>query len=76
MQLPSKETVAALRESFPAGCRVELVKMGDPYRPDLVPGTKGTVTYVDGSGSIHVNWDCHSSLAVIYGQDICRKIDG
>ena len=76
MQFPSKETVAAIRERFPVGSRVELVKMGDPYRPDLVPGTKGTVTSVDDSGSIHVSWDCHSSLSVLYGIDICRKIDG
>lgn len=72
----SKETLEALRQRFPVGCRVELVKMSDPYRTDLVPGCCGTVTGVDDCGSIHVNWDIHSSLAVVYGEDACRVIGG
>ena len=27
-----KEELEALREKYPKGCRVELVKMDDPYR--------------------------------------------
>ena len=49
--------------------------MSDPYRTDLVPGCRGTVTSIDDSGSIHVRWDVHSSLAVIYGVDACKKLD-
>lgn len=71
----SKETLEKLRKEYPAGCRVELVKMDDPYRTDLVPGCRGTVEGVDDSGSIHVRWDVHSSLAVIYGVDACKKLD-
>lgn len=74
MTHPSAEQIEQLRTEFPVGSRVELVKMDDPYRTDLVPGTKGTVTCVDDSGSIHVNWDCHSSLAVIYGVDVCKIV--
>ena len=71
----SKEALERLRQEYPVGCRVELTKMNDPYRTDLVPGCRGTVTGVDDSGSIHVNWDIHSSLAVIYGEDACKKLD-
>ena len=71
----SKETLARLREEYPVGCRVELTKMNDPYRVDLVPGCRGTVTGVDDSGSIHVSWDIRSSLAVVYGEDACKKLD-
>ena len=71
----SKETLERLRKEYPQGCRVALTKMNDPYRPDLVPGVKGTVQFVDDSGAIHVRWDCHSSLAVQYGIDACRKLD-
>lgn len=71
----SKETVERLREEFPEGCRVELTKMSDPWRTDLVPGCLGTVAGVDDSGSIHVKWDIGSSLAVIFGEDACRRID-
>ena len=70
----SKETVNRLKEQYPIGCRVELTKMSDPYRTDLVPGCKGTVKFIDDAGSIHVKWDIGSSLAVIFGEDACRRI--
>ena len=70
-----KEELEALREKYPQGCRVELVKMDDPYR-EMPPGLKGTVEDVDDSGSIHVHWDNGSSLAVVYKEDECRKLDG
>ncbi len=71
----SKGTLERLRKEYPVGCRVELTKMNDPYRQDLVPGCRGTVTRVDDAGSIHVDWDSRSSLAVIFGEDACRKLD-
>ena len=71
----SKETLVRLRKDYPSGCRVELTKMNDPYRTDLVPGCKGTVQFVDDAGSIHVRWDIGSSLAVVFGEDACKKLD-
>ena len=71
----SKEALERLRKEYMVGCRVELTKMKDPYRTDLVPGCKGTVTGVDDAGSIHVRWDIGSSLAVVYGEDACKKLD-
>ena len=68
-----KEELDALREKYPQGCRVELVKMDDPYR-EMPPGLKGTVEGVDDSGSIHVHWENGSSLAVVYKEDECRKM--
>ena len=46
--------------------------MEDPYTL-LKPGDGGKVLYVDDAGSIHVQWDRGSSLAVIYGVDMLRK---
>ena len=71
----SKETLERLRKDYPVGCRVELTKMNDPFRTDLVPGCKGTVKFVDDAGSIHIRWDIGSSLAVVFGEDACRKLD-
>lgn len=71
----SKETLQALKERFPQGTRVELVHMDDPYNRKLVPGSKGTVRFVDDMGTIHVSWDCGSSLGIVYGEDSCRKVD-
>ncbi len=71
----SKETLERLRREYPVGCRVELTKMNDPYRTDLVPGCKGTVKSIDDTGTIHVRWDIGSSLGVIFGEDACKKLD-
>ncbi len=68
-----REELEALREKYPQGCHVELVKMDDPYR-DMPPGLKGVVTGVDDS-SIHVDWQNGSTLAVVYKEDECRKVE-
>lgn len=75
MRFPNKETVERIRQAYPVGCRVELTKMSDPYRTDLVPGCKGTVRCVDDTGTIHVSWDIGSSLGVVFGEDSCKRID-
>lgn len=72
MRVISQEALQSLRDRFPQGTRVELVKMDDVQAPPV--GTKGTVLYVDDIGTIHVAWDCGGSLSVAYGEDICRKI--
>ena len=72
MKYPTKEALQRLREQYPAGCRVMLDKMDDPQAPPI--GTKGTVTGVDDTGSLMVNWDNGSGLIVIYGIDRVRKI--
>lgn len=72
----SKETLEKLRKDYPSGARVELICMDDPYSKKLHPGSKGTVRSVDGMGTIHVRWDCGSSLGVVYGEDSCRVIEG
>ena len=70
MRVISKEALQALRERFPKGTRVELVKMDDPQAPPI--GTKGTVRGVDDIGSIMVAWDNGGSLSVALGEDECR----
>ena len=69
------EKLKALREQYPKGCRVRLNCMHDPYRPDLKAGALGTVIGVDDIGTIHVAWDCGSSLGVVFGVDSCSRID-
>ena len=71
-RFPSRETVERIRAQYPVGCRVELIKMDDIQAPPI--GTKGTVTGVDDIGSIMVSWDNGSTLHIVYGDDICRKI--
>lgn len=73
MNFPSKEIVERIRRQFPAGCRIELLRMDDVQAPPI--GTKGTVTGVDDTASVMVNWDNGSGLNVVYGEDICRRCD-
>ena len=68
------EALNRIRQQYTVGARVELTKMNDPYRTDLVPGCRGTVRFVDDMGTIHVRWDIGSSLGVVYGEDACKLI--
>lgn len=70
--LMNEKLLAHLRKAYPAGTRVELVRMDDVQAPPI--GTKGTVYGVDDTGSILVNWDNGSGLNVVYGIDSCRKV--
>ncbi len=72
MQFPSKEVVERIRSEYPAGTRVELVRMDDPQAPPV--GTKGTVKGVDDTGSLLMRWDNGSGLNVVYGEDVVRKV--
>ena len=72
MRFPSKEIVEGIRREYPAGTRVELVRMDDPQAPPI--GTLGTVLGVDDTGSLLMRWDNGSGLNVVYGEDIVRKV--
>lgn len=72
MITPDKKTVEKIRKEYPIGCRVRLLKMEDEQAPPI--GTKGTVRYVDDTGSICVRWDTGSGLHILYGIDKCEKI--
>ena len=74
MNFISKEALQRIREEYTEGTRVELTRMSDPYRTNLVPGCKGTVRFVDDTGTIHVSWDIGSSLGVVYGEDSCKVV--
>lgn len=69
----TKDELKALRSRYPSGTRVELLQMDDVQAPPT--GTKGTVTGVDDTGSLMVDWDNGSGLNVIYGVDRVRKVE-
>ena len=73
-KLPAKEIVLALRERYPKGTRVALVRMNDPYTK-LRPGDLGTVDFIDDAGTTFCLWDNGSMLGVVYGEDEIRLHD-
>ena len=72
MKRINREIIESIKEEYPKGTRVELLKMDDVGAPPI--GTKGTVKCVDSLGSIMVNWDNGSTLSVVYGENLCKKI--
>lgn len=72
IEIPNEKELLAMRKKYKAGIRVCLTKMDDAYAPPI--GTCGTVSYVDDIGSIFVNWDNGSTLALVYGVDKCEVV--
>lgn len=72
MHFPSREQIAALRERYPRGTRVELLCMDDPQAPPT--GTMGEVIGVDDAGQLLVQWETGSSLSLIPGVDSFRIV--
>ena len=68
----SRAELERLRETYPAGSRVELIRMDDEQAPP--PGTHGTGLGVDDIGSLMMAWDNGSSLNVIWRVDTVRKL--
>lgn len=67
MKIPNKKMIKRICKLYPAGTRVELVRMDDAQAPPI--GTHGTVLAVDDTGSLIMQWDNGSTLNVIYGVD-------
>lgn len=73
MRFPNEAELKALRERYPAGTRIRLIQMDDPYAP-VPPGTTGSVAIIDDAGNIHMKWDNGRSLALIEGVDAFEKL--
>lgn len=69
----SRDEVKKIKEQYPAGTRIELVHMDDPYSP-IEPGMQGIVKNVDDCGTIHSVWDNGRTLGVIPGEDVFKII--
>jgi hypothetical protein len=70
---PSRETVERLRKEYPAGCRIVLDEMDDPYTK-IPLGSQATCQGVDDAGNILVPGTTGSSLSIAYGADRCHKV--
>ena len=72
MRLPSREQIAALRERYPRGTKVELLAMDDPQAPPM--RTMGEILGIDDAGQLLVRWETGSSLSLIPGVDSFRIV--
>ena len=63
-----------IKEMYPAGTRIRLIHMSDPYSP-VEDGMRGTVKCVDDIGTLHMRWDNGRSLGLIPEEDDFVVID-
>ena len=61
------EKLRELREMYPEGTKVRLIRMDDIQAPPV--GAIGTVTMVDDMCQVHVHWETGSGLALIPDED-------
>ena len=68
------DALKALRDQYPVGTRVRLVRMTDPYTK-LQHGELGTVEFIDDIGTIFCAWESGSRLGVVHGVDQIMKVE-
>ena len=61
MMFPSRNIVERLRKEYPAGCRIVLDEMDDPYTKIPI-GSQATCQGVDDAGNIMAAWDTGSFM--------------
>lgn len=67
-RIPCEPEIRKLRKRFPAGCRIELLAIADPYLGPN-PGEQGTVQGVDDLGQIKVQWDSGIAISIVPEED-------
>lgn len=63
----NKEKIEMLKEQYPPGTRIRLLRMDDSQSPPI--NTVGTVNGIDDAGQILMSWDNGSSLSLIINED-------
>ena len=71
----SEKLVYNIKKTYPPGTRIKLIEMDDPYAP-VSSGTRGTVTFVDDAGTVHMKWDNGRTLGIVPNVDDFRKLSG
>lgn len=65
---PKREQVERIKSKYPAGTRIRLDSMDDPYAP-ISPGTEGVVDFVDDICTLHCKFENGRVFGVIPGED-------
>jgi len=55
------------------GRRIQLIDCTDEFTP-MAPGSQGTISHIDNTGTVFVDWDNGSALGLIPGIDKWKYI--
>lgn len=72
MMIYHEKKVEQLRRQYPEGTKLCLDFMDEAGMP---VGLRGTVSFVDDAGQIHMHWENGRSLALVPGVDTFHKLD-
>ena len=70
----SKERIEKLKDEYPKGTPIRLLKLTDQYRTIPI-GAEGTVSCVDDIGTVHVDWGGGSRLGLVPDEDEFEKVN-
>lgn len=59
--------VESIKKKYTPGMKIMLIRMKN--EPQMKPGLKGRVDFIDGIGQIHMKWENGSGLALIPNED-------
>lgn len=68
----SREEIKRLKEAYPEGTQVRLLRMKGEEQ--MSSGMQGTVCLVDDIGQIHVSWENGSSLPINTEEDVFETV--
>ena len=69
------DKINRIKALYPAGTRIQLDHMNDPYSP-VPDGMTGTVAFVDDMGTLHMIWDNGRTLGICPDVDSFHAIGG
>ena len=64
----SKTEVDYIKQKYPVGTKVKLIKMYDLFST-IPTGTEGTIERIDDIGTLHIKWNNGSELGLVIGTD-------
>jgi len=73
MNFPTKEQVELVRQNYPKSTRIEVTHIDDPYSK-LTAGSRGSVKFIDNTGSLFCDFDNGEHIGLLYGIDEYRKM--
>lgn len=71
----SQKEIDEIKEKYKPGMKLKLLKEMYDEKKSVPVGEIGTIDFVDDIGTIHINWECGSSLGLIPDVDNFEEVE-